>query len=87
NGFMTEAVRAILGFAFYQLGLHRVEAACLPTNVASKGLLLKAGFAQEGYARAYLRIDGEWQDHLLFALLREDFEKAAARPVARSVAL
>jgi ribosomal-protein-alanine N-acetyltransferase len=87
KGFMTEALRAAMGFGFFQLGLHRIEAACLPSNVASKGLLLKAGFTQEGYARAYLRIEGEWQDHLLFAMLREDFEKASSRPAARQVAL
>src|SRR3546814_13601253 len=75
---MTEALRAMLGFGFCQLGLHRIEAACLPSNASSRGLLLKAGFSQEGYARAYLRIGGEWQDHLLFALLREDFEKFSA---------
>jgi ribosomal-protein-alanine N-acetyltransferase len=57
------------GFAFHQLGLHRVEAACLPHNKASIGLLLKCGFMQEGLARGYLKIAGEWHDHLLFARL------------------
>jgi ribosomal-protein-alanine N-acetyltransferase len=72
QGYMTEALTAVLKFAFSELGLHRVEAACLPNNAASKGLLLKCGFREEGYAREYLRIDGRWQDHLLFAVLRED---------------
>ena len=72
QGYMTEALVASLDFAFERLGLHRVEAACLPSNVASKGLLLKGGFTQEGYTRRYLRINGEWRDHLLFAILRED---------------
>jgi ribosomal-protein-alanine N-acetyltransferase len=49
-----------------------VEAACLPANSASRGLLCKAGFTEEGYAREYLRINGVWQDHVLFAILRHD---------------
>lgn len=73
HGFISEAARLTLGFAFGQLGLHRVEAACLPTNVPSMGLLLKVGFQREGYARAYLRIDGKWADHVLFAMLKDDF--------------
>jgi len=69
QGYMTSAVRLVLDFAFLHLGLHRVEAACLPHNRASVGLLLKCGFAQEGLARGYLKIAGEWRDHLLFARL------------------
>src|SRR5215467_7037629 len=71
RGYMTAALPLILDFAFGRLRLHRVEAACLPTNVPSRALLLGAGFEQEGYARQYLCIDGRWQDHLLFAILRE----------------
>ena len=63
------AVRAVARFSFQRLGLHRVEAACIPTNEPSRGVLLKAGFTQEGLARAYLRINGIWQDHLLFGLI------------------
>ena len=72
QGYMTEALAAILDFALERLGLHRVEAACLPGNDASRGLLLKAGFQEEGYARQYLRIDGQWQDHVLFGFLKSD---------------
>ena len=74
RGYMTEALRAIIRFGFRQVGLHRIEACCLPANVASKSLLLRAGFTEEGYARAYLRINGRWCDHLQFAILREDLE-------------
>ncbi|MGD9617472.1 MAG: GNAT family N-acetyltransferase [Alphaproteobacteria bacterium] len=70
---MTAALPLVLDFAFSRLRLHRVEAACLPSNVPSRALLLRTGFRQEGYARAYLLIDGKWQDHLLFAILREDW--------------
>jgi [ribosomal protein S5]-alanine N-acetyltransferase len=69
HGYMFDAVRALIPFVFSTLGLHRLDAACLPINEASKNLLLKAGFGQEGLARGYLRINGEWRDHLLFALL------------------
>jgi ribosomal-protein-alanine N-acetyltransferase len=71
QGYMTAALPLVLDFAFGRLRLHRVEAACLPTNVPSRALLLRTGFEQEGYARQYLCIDGKWQDHLLFAILRE----------------
>jgi len=69
HGYMTSAVRLALEFAFRHLGLHRVEASCLPHNQASIGLLEKCGFEREGLARGYLKIAGEWRDHLLFARL------------------
>jgi ribosomal-protein-alanine N-acetyltransferase len=73
QGYMTAALPLVLDFAFDRLRLHRVEAACLPTNVPSRSVLLRTGFRQEGYARNYLLIDGKWQDHLLFAILYEDW--------------
>jgi ribosomal-protein-alanine N-acetyltransferase len=72
QGYMTAAVRAVLPFAFGTLRLHRVEAACIPANVASIRLLEKCGFQREGFARQYLCIDGAWQDHLLYARLKSD---------------
>ena len=72
NGYMTEAVRIILGFAFDELKLHRVEAGCVPSNIASAGLLRNLGFQEEGYARKHLNINGQWHDHLLFAMLASD---------------
>lgn len=74
QGFMYDAVRALIPFVFSTLGLHRMEAACLPTNEASQNLLTKAGFRQEGLARKYLQINGEWRDHVLFALLDDDVQ-------------
>lgn len=70
QGNMTAAVRAIIPFAFASLRLHRIEAACIPSNDGSIRLLEKTGFAREGYAREYLCINGTWQDHLLFARLQ-----------------
>lgn len=72
KGLMSAAVRALIGFAFDTLHLNRIEAACLPHNAASIRLLEKVGFAREGYARRYLCIDGRWQDHLLYGLVRDD---------------
>ena len=72
QGCMAAALELVLDFAFDGLRLHRVEAACLPHNVPSRSLLSRTGFQQEGYARQYLLIDGKWQDHLLFAMVRDD---------------
>ena len=72
QGYMTQALRLLLPFVFRTLGLHRIEAACLIDNDASKSLLARVGFQQEGLARRYLLINGEWADHLLFALLKEE---------------
>lgn len=72
QGYMTAAVSAVLPFAFGTLRLHRVEAACIPANIASIRLLEKTGFRREGFARQYLCIDGVWQDHLLYARLKDD---------------
>jgi ribosomal-protein-alanine N-acetyltransferase len=72
KGYMTAAVRALIPFCFQTLRLHRLEAACIPANIASIGLLEKTGFKREGYARSYLCINGIWQDHLLYARLADD---------------
>jgi len=72
QGHMTAAVTALIPFAFGTLRLHRIEAACIPANSASIRLLEKTGFRREGFARQYLCIDGVWQDHLLYARLKDD---------------
>lgn len=69
HGYTTAAVRAVVRFAFDDLDLHRVEAACQPENAASRSVLTKAGFTHEGQARAYLKINGQWRDHLLFGIV------------------
>ena len=76
RGHMSEAVGVLSAFAYNELHLHRLEAACLPDNRPSIGLLKKSGFRKEGLARQYLRINGVWQDHLLFARLQEDYQAA-----------
>ncbi len=76
RGHTLAGVRAVRHFSFTRLGLHRLEAACVPENAASRALLVKAGFEEEGLARGYLKINGRWRDHLLFGTLREDSDSA-----------
>ena len=72
RGYMTEAVRVLIPFVFEHLWLHRLEAACLPGNIASTRVLEKNGFQCEGHARRYLRINCTWQDHSLYGLVAGD---------------
>lgn len=78
QGYMTEAMEAVLGHVFQGLRLNRLEAACLPENQRSKALLARLGFRQEGLLRAYLRINGRWCDHELHALLAEEWSGRSA---------
>ncbi len=72
KGHMSDTIQVALTFAFESLGLHRVEAACLPDNRPSRELLLKSGFTEEGYVREYLKICGAWRDHVRFGILATD---------------
>ncbi len=72
QGYMFEALGLVVDFAFQQLDLSRIEAACLPENEASRGVLEKAGFKYEGVAQSYLQIAGRWRTHVLYARLRQD---------------
>lgn len=89
QGFMTECVREALVYAYDRVHLHRVEAACLPTNEPSRRLLVRLGFEQEGYAKEYLCIAGLWQDHLLFGQVSTAFRAKLAEsrhvPISRIV--
>jgi ribosomal-protein-alanine N-acetyltransferase len=67
QGHARAAVSTVVDHAFNAMGLHRVQAACIPTNFRSRGLLDSLDFQEEGYARAYLRINDQWQDHVLYA--------------------
>ncbi|AVO36758.1 GNAT family N-acetyltransferase [Pukyongiella litopenaei] len=72
RGYMREAIGAVVHHAFARLDLSRLEAACLPENAASRGLLERSGFKYEGVAQSYLQIDGRWRTHVLYAALRSD---------------
>jgi ribosomal-protein-alanine N-acetyltransferase len=74
---MTEAVAAVIRFAFEELHLHRLEAATMPVNHTSIRVLERNGFRQEGLARRLLKINGVWEDHVLHALIAEDLGRAA----------
>ncbi len=72
QGYMREAIGAVVHYAFTKLDLSRLEAACLPENAASRGLLESSGFKYEGVAQSYLQINGRWRTHVLYAALRSD---------------
>ena len=72
RGIATQAVTLAVGVAFDELGLHRVQAAVVPENEASARVLIKAGFREEGLARRYLFLDGQWKDHRMFAVTTDD---------------
>lgn len=72
HGYMREALGVLVHHAFTTLDLSRLEAACLPENAASRGVLEQSGFKYEGVAQSYLQIDGRWRNHVLFANLRSD---------------
>ncbi|MCL4857740.1 MAG: GNAT family N-acetyltransferase, partial [Flavobacteriales bacterium] len=72
KGYMSEAIGLVVSYAFDTLRLHRIEAACIPENTRSIRVLEKAGFRREGLLRSYLRINGSWQDHYLYALIAGD---------------
>ena len=73
RGYMTEAIRLALSYAFNDLKLHRIEANIQPHNTASIALVKRAGFTNEGYSRRYLKICGRWRDHERWAILAEDW--------------
>jgi [ribosomal protein S5]-alanine N-acetyltransferase len=75
DGFATESLNRMLGFAFMELNLHRVEAGCAIENIASARVLEKAGMEREGIKRKILPIRGEWADAYSYAILEEDFKK------------
>ena len=72
NGYMLEAIETLLPSLFVDLRLNRIEAATLEENIASRNLLKKIGFKKEGILRKYLKINGNWRDHVIYGLLQND---------------
>ncbi|MEM7241419.1 MAG: GNAT family protein [Pseudomonadota bacterium] len=72
QGYMSEAIKALVAYSFSKLDLSRIEAATLAKNAPSRGVLEKSGFKYEGVAQSYLQIDGKWRNHVLYANLRSD---------------
>jgi|GEM_PF-68177 len=84
KGYMTEAVNLVVGYAFTELELHRIEAGVMPHNTGSMKVLLKAGFTKEGIARKNVKINGHWEDHQTLAMIKDDWTgKAATKKVQR----
>jgi len=79
KGYMQDAMEALISHAFGAMRLHRIEAACIPTNARSIHVLQKAGFTREGLLRSYLRINGVWQDHFIYALIADDRRASETR--------
>ncbi|WJQ80403.1 GNAT family N-acetyltransferase [Brevibacillus brevis] len=72
KGYMTEAVKLVVDYAFDTLGLHRLEAGVMPHNIGSIKVLLKAGFHKEGIAKKNVKINGRWEDHQTLAIVKEE---------------
>lgn len=70
KGFTTEAAQAVIAYAFDQLDLHRIEANIMPRNARSIRVAEKLGFTREGFSPKYLRINGVWEDHFRYGLVR-----------------
>lgn len=77
QGLMTEAMKAVLAFGFDRMDLNRVEAVVHPDNVASRRVVEKVGMVEEGRLRQVARIHGVFEDHLMYAVLRSDWDKLA----------
>ncbi|MCM3749484.1 GNAT family N-acetyltransferase [Paenibacillus pasadenensis] len=74
KGYATKAVELAVQAAFDELGLHCVQAGVMPRNARSARVLTKAGFRHEGLAKRYIKINGAWEDHDLFAITVEDLD-------------
>ena len=78
QGMMRAAMPLVFEHAFDQLGLHRLQANVQPDNAASRALLLATGWREEGFAPRYLRIDGDWRDHVMYAITAEEIPRHTA---------
>ena len=79
----TGALALGLDHCFGPVMLHRVEATVRPENAASRRVLAKVGFREEGLLKRYLEVDGAWRDHLLVAVTAEEIEGSAAAQLVR----
>ena len=84
NGYATEAARAIMSFGFESLNLHRVWSWCVAQNIGSARVMEKLGMTREGRLREREFIKSEWHDHLIYAMLRADWQSAAIKAAATS---
>jgi len=73
NGYTPEALAVVLQYAFEEIGLHRVQVAIIPRNASSRRVVEKLSLRDEGIAKRYLEINGEWEDHIRFAITSEEW--------------
>jgi ribosomal-protein-alanine N-acetyltransferase len=78
RGLVPEGLVGVLGFAFDELGLHRVQISIIPRNTSSRRVVEKLGIRDEGVAARYLEIDGVWEDHVRYAITAEEWSERAA---------
>ena len=78
HGFMTEAVAAVVRFGFNDLNLHRIMANYMPTNTRSGAVLKRVGFVEEGFAKAYLFLNGQWRDHVMTSITNPNWKSDRA---------
>ena len=83
GGVATAALALGVDHCFGPVSLHRVEATVRPENAASRAVLAKVGFREEGLLRRYLDVDGAWRDHLLVAITVEEVDGSAASTLVR----
>jgi len=83
HGYMTEAIRLVLRYAFAVLGLHRIEANVQPGNRRSLALVARCGFRREGFSPRYLKIGRRWCDHERWAVVRGARRATQGRATAR----
>lgn len=78
HGYMPEAVVLLLGAAFDELRLHRIQISIIPRNTASRRVVEKLAIRDEGVAQRYLEINGTWEDHIRYAITAEEWEQRRA---------
>ncbi|MCG9699380.1 ribosomal protein S5-alanine N-acetyltransferase [Vibrio natriegens] len=77
NGYMRRGLKMACDYMFDVQNMHRIQAGHMPHNKRSEAVLEHVGFNKEGYAKDYLLIDGEWQDHILTSLTKPDWQPKA----------
>lgn len=82
HGYMPESCVLVFGFAFEELGLHRIQVSIIPRNAKSRRVVEKLGLRVEGIAKGYLEIDGVWEDHMCYAITADEWRERRTRYLA-----
>lgn len=76
QGYMTEALEAVIQYAFEELKLHRLEAMVSPNNIPSLKLIKRFGFTEEGRLREHYLTDGVFEDSIFFSKLLQEYKRS-----------